>query len=139
VKAVVLGVLLAFVAMGAAQAAPTANIKIAATFWDLVSAGDVAGAMAYVDPQAEFRSSGDVYSGPAQIQPVLEGYVAAGYKFHMTHLVDDGTGRIAYWYEVYDKAGTSTVSYGLDGLTIVRGGHLVFDGTTANVPAKFMK
>lgn len=136
-RAASLGAMVLLITIGAALAAPTENIRIASTFWDLVSAGDIAGAMAYVDPQVEFRSGTDVYSGPDQVRTVIEGYAAEGYQFHMTHFEDDGAGRIAYWYEVYDKAGTAIVASGTDGLTIVRAGHVVFDGTTANVPPKF--
>ena len=124
-RALGLAAILSVVMIGAVLSAPTENIKIASTFWDLVSAGDVAGAMAYVDPQAEFRNGGDIYSGPVEIKKLIEGYATAGYQFHMTHFKDDGAGRIAYWYEVYDKAGTTAVSYGDDGLTIVRAGHIV--------------
>ena len=137
IRAAVLGAMFLLATIGAVTAASTGNIKIASTFWALVSSGDLAGAMSYVDPQVEFRSGTDMYSGRAQIQTVIEGYAAEGYQFHMTHFEDDGAGRIAYWYEVYDTAGTTVVSSGSDGLTIVRAGHIVFDGTAANVPEKF--
>jgi hypothetical protein len=124
-----------FLMAGVAVAQVTENVRIVMTFWDRVSAGDVEAAMTLLAPNAEFGNPDSPTVGAERIRRDLESMVADGQTFTTSNLVDQGDGRVTYDYEIW-KDGAVVLS-GTDGVTIVWGGLIVFDGTEDNVPARF--
>jgi hypothetical protein len=82
--------------------------------------------MAYLAPDAVFANPTGRYTTPAEIRASLEGLAKDGITFELDNFRTTD-GRVVYDYQVL--LGSELLDSGTDGLTIVRDGLIVFDGT----------
>jgi limonene-1,2-epoxide hydrolase len=130
--------LLAVVAFGLAgtfcsggESASGNAVEIVKTFYADVNANEIDDAMRYVAPDAVFVNPIGTYTGRAAIRGFLRRDASEGIVYHHTNFRVDG-GRVVYDFRV--KQYGSIVGAGTDGLTVVKAGKIVFDGTEATEP-----
>jgi hypothetical protein len=97
-------------------------------FYNCLNAGDVDGALALVADDAVLANPGGTFTGHAQIRPFLQHMADTGHAFAF-HDVRSSGGRVHMGYRIFRDG--QLVEHGADGLTIVRHGQIVFDGTEA--------
>jgi limonene-1,2-epoxide hydrolase len=131
--------LLAVVAFGlaatsfAAAASPRREnaVQIVKAFYADVNANEIDKAMRFVSPKAVFINPIGKYTGKAAIRAFLRRGASEGIVFDHTNFRVHG-GRVVYDFRVKQYA--SIVAAGHDGLTVVKDGKIVFDGTEATEP-----
>ena len=103
-----------------------ADADLVAAYYDALNAKDIDKAMSFIAPDAVFINPNGTFSGAAEIKQSLEEGFAVELTFNLGNFREDA-GRVVYDYEVL-VAG-EIVETGTDGLTIVKDGKIVFDGT----------
>jgi limonene-1,2-epoxide hydrolase len=106
-------------------------VRIVKTFYADVNAKEIDKAMDYVAGEAVFINPTGRYTGRAAVRDFLERGEVQGIVFKHTNFRADG-GRVVYDFRV--KQGAFIVASGNDGLTVVKHGKIVFDGTEATEP-----
>ncbi|MCR4282629.1 MAG: nuclear transport factor 2 family protein [Bauldia sp.] len=125
----VAGLCALFVALAPARAADTDIVR---AFYAAINAQDIDKAMSFIAPDAAFANAMGTFTGEAEIRGYLKSVVADGIAFLVTGFREVG-GRVGWDYELL-KGGSDIVGDGEDGVTIVKDGRIVFDGTEATAP-----
>jgi hypothetical protein len=130
--------LLAVVAVGhaatssvAAGPRPEIAVQIVKAFYADVNANEIDKAMHYVGPGADFINRTGKYTGRAAVREFLRRGASGGIVYEHTNFRVD-SGRVVYDFRV--KQYGSVVAAGNDGLTVVKAGRIVFDGTVSTEP-----
>lgn len=132
-SALFLGSLLVFI-MSACQSNITTDseaVAIVQAYYDALNQQQIDKAMTYIADDASFINPTGSYEGKEAIQSSLEGLATDGITFKLNAFKDDN-GRVTYDYEVL--MGEQVLDTGSNGLTIVRDGKIVFDGTEETAP-----
>ena len=106
-------------------------VQIVKAFYADVNANKIDKAMRYVAPTAVFINPTGTYKGRAAIRKFLQRGASEGIVFHHTNFRVHG-GSVVYDFRV--KQYNSIVATGSDGLTVVKDGKIVWDGTVATKP-----
>ena len=101
-------------------------VQIVKAFYADVNARQIGKAMRYVSRGAVFVNPIGTYKGRAAIRKFLERGASEGIVYDHTKFRVDGR-RVVYDFLV--KQNGSIVAAGHDGLTVVKGGKIVWDGT----------
>ena len=101
-------------------------------YYDALNARDLDLAMYFIASDALFINPTGSYEGLDAIRASLEGLVADNIHFNISKLAGLN-GKIIYDYEVLQ--GDTLLDQGTDGLTIVKDGKIIFDGTKETLPA----
>lgn len=107
------------------------DTKIVQDYYAAINAGDLDKAMTYVASDAVFANPNGVYRGAAAIRAFLDSSTDIVQELSDFHL--EG-GKVIYAFKVKQKATGEVLDEGDDGLTIVRNGKIVFDGTEHSLP-----
>jgi hypothetical protein len=116
---------------GGGESASGDAVQIVKAFYADVNANKIDKAMRYVAPGAVFINPIGKYTGRAAIRKFLQRGASEGIVFHHTNFRVHG-GRVVYDFRV--KQYGAIVAAGNDGLTVVKAGKIVFDGTEATEP-----
>jgi limonene-1,2-epoxide hydrolase len=116
---------------GGGKSASEDAVHIVKAFYADVNANEIDKAMRYVSPKAVFINPIGKYTGRAAIRAFLRRGASEGIAFEHTNFRVDG-GRVIYDFRVKQYA--SIVAAGHDGLTVVKDGKIVFEGTEATEP-----
>jgi ketosteroid isomerase-like protein len=116
---------------GGGESASGGAVQIVKAFYADVNAKKIDKAMRYVAPEAVFINPTGKYKGRAAIREFLRRGASEGIVFEHTNFRVHG-GRVVYDFRVKQYA--SIVATGNDGLTVVKAGKIVFDGTEATEP-----
>lgn len=108
-----------------------ADADLVAAYYAALNAKDMDKAMSFIAPDAVFSNPNGTFTGAAEIRKSLQNGFDAAVTFKLTNFRETD-GRVVYDYEVL-IAGDS-VETGADGLTILKGGKVVFDGTERSEP-----
>lgn len=109
------------------------QIWVVQKYYEALNAKDLELAMSFIAPDALFINPTGTYEGADAIHESLAGLNADGITFDLSNFRNtDGT--IAYDYEVLQ--GGNVLDKGTNGLTIVKDGLVVFDGTEETLPAR---
>ena len=102
-------------------------------YYEALNARDLDLAMYFIASDAAFINPTGSYQGAEAIRTSLEGLAAENITFKISTLrgLD---GRIIYDYEVLQ--GDTMLDQGTNGLTIVKDGKIVFDGTEDTEPGR---
>jgi hypothetical protein len=111
----------------AAPAAQASPITIVQEYLEAYNAGDIDKAVSYLADDVVFINPTGTYVGKAKARENLEAIKKDGITFEYSDFKDDN-GRVVYSYKVI--IGGEAVETGTGGLTIVKDGKIVFDGTT---------
>lgn len=109
-----------------ANAAPDA-VTVVKSYYDAYNAGNIEQAIEYVADNIIFVNPTGTFVGKAKARENLEAIKKDGLAFDLSNF-RDANGHVTYAYKVI--IGGQTVETGDGGLTIVRDGRIVFDGTT---------
>ena len=116
---------------GGGKSASEDAVQIVKAFYTDVNANEIDKAMQYVAVEAVFINPTGKYTGRAAVRDFLQRGALQGIVFEHTNFRVDG-GRVVYDFRV--KQGAVLVASGNDGLTVVKDGKIVFDGTEATEP-----
>lgn len=122
--------LLAACSGGAGQAEADAT-AIVRDFYAAIHDEKVDTAMSFVAEDAQFINPTGTYIGKEQVRSNLDALAEANLSFELRELTDTG-GFVSYSYTTYIDG--EAVEEGTDGVTIVRDGKIIFDGTQSTVP-----
>ena len=95
-------------------------------YYDAYNAGDLDQAVKYLADDVVFINPTGTYQGKAQARENLQAIQKDGLTFFLSNFKDDN-GRVTYAYQV--KQNGQPIENGDGGLTIVKNGLIVFDGT----------
>jgi ketosteroid isomerase-like protein len=110
------------------------QIWVVQKYYEALNAKKLDLAMSFIAPDALFINPTGTYEGVDAIRKSLEGLNTDGITFDLSNFRNtDGT--IIYDYEVLQ--GGNVLDKGTNGLTAVKDGMIVFDGTEETVPAAF--
>jgi ketosteroid isomerase-like protein len=110
-----------------ATADDTANTQVVQAYYAAVNAADIDQAATFLAQDVVFINPTGSYSGLDAVRKSLDAQSGEGLTFDLSKLKDDN-GRVTYDYAV--KVGDTVLDSGTNGLTIVKDGKIVFDGTT---------
>jgi len=109
------------------------QIWVVQKYYEALNAKNLDLAMSFIASDALFINPTGTYEGTAAIRASLEGLNADGITFDLSNFRNaDGT--VIYDYEVLQ--GGNVLDEGTNGLTIVKDGMIVFDGTEETVPVQ---
>ncbi len=109
------------------------QIWVVQEYYEALNAGNIDSAMGFVASDAVFINPTGTYEGTDAIRESLEGLVKDGITFNLSNFRNtDGT--VVYDYEVLQ--GGNVLDQGTNGLTQVRDGLVIFDGTEETLPAR---
>jgi len=109
------------------------QVWVVQKYYEAVNAKDLDLAMSFIASDALFINPTGTYEGAEAIRASLEGLNTDGITFDLSNFRNtDGT--IVYDYEVLQ--GGNVLDQGTNGLTVVKDGLIVFDGTEETVPAQ---
>lgn len=102
-------------------------------FYETLNAGDVETAMTWVAPDAVFANPTGSFEGQDAIRASLKSLAKDGITFDLGkfHMV---ASRVSYEFKVMQ--GSSILDQGTNGLTVVKNGLIVFDGTEETYAAR---
>jgi hypothetical protein len=102
-------------------------ITVAEDYYAALTAGDLDKAISYVADDAVFIDPMGKYVGLEEIRAAYEGQVNIDGKWEATNIRDsNGKGRLIYEFKAYIN---KVVVYSRDGLTVVKDGKIIFDGS----------
>jgi hypothetical protein len=111
---------------------PAEQIWIVQKYYEALNAKELDLAMSFIAPDAQFINPTGTYEGADAIRESLAGLNKDGITFELSNFRNtDGT--IVYDYQVLQ--GGNVLDKGTNGLTIVKAGKIVFDGTEETNPA----
>lgn len=117
-------------AAGGLSAAPVTQAEdpsaIVQAYYDAYNSKDVETAVLYIAEDAVFINPVGTFTGAAAIKAHLATLVNDGLTFDLSDFKNDN-GRVQYAYKVLING--EVVETGTDGLTIVKDGKIIFDGT----------
>jgi hypothetical protein len=116
---------------GAANTAPADAISVVENYYDAYNDKKIDEAISYIADDALFINPTGTYEGKAEIEKHLQGIRNEGLSFELSDFKDQD-GRVVYAYKVLING--EVVETGTGGLTIVKNGKIVFDGTEATEP-----
>lgn len=108
------------------QLTDSRSVEFVKGYYAALNAKDIDRAMAFIAPGAVFANPTGKYTTTAEIRASLEGLARDGFTFELSNFREKD-GRVVYDYKV--KLGEEVLDVGTDGLTIVKDGLIVFDGT----------
>ncbi|HKY53734.1 MAG TPA: nuclear transport factor 2 family protein, partial [Anaerolineales bacterium] len=109
------------------------QIWVVQKYYEALNAKNLDLAMSFIAPDALFINPTGTYEGADAIRASLEGLNTDGITFDLSNFRNtDGT--IIYDYEVLQ--GSNVLDKGTNGLTIVKDGLVVFDGTEETLPVQ---
>jgi hypothetical protein len=111
---------------GDGRSASGGRVQVVKAFYAGVNAHQIDKAMRYISPGAVFVNPIGTYKGRTAIRKFLEHGASEGIVYDHTKFRVDG-GRVVYDFLV--KQNGSIVAAGHDGLTVVKDGKIVWDGT----------
>jgi limonene-1,2-epoxide hydrolase len=126
---VILLSLTATLLLGACAPTSTASsnaVEVVQKYYNAVNSKDIDLAMSYIASDAVFANPTGKYASTAEIRASLEGVASDGITFELSNFRDTN-GRVVYDYKV--MMGDQLLDQGTNGLTIVKDGKIVFDGT----------
>lgn len=129
-----LAVLFPFVpthALAAQSAQATDPAAIVKAYYDAYNAGDIDKAVSYLAEDVTFVNPTGTFVGKAKARENLQAIKKDGLTFELSNF-KDVNGRVTYSYKVV--IGGTAVETGDGGLTIVKNGLIVFDGTVDTEP-----
>ncbi len=106
-------------------------ITVVKSYYDALNAKDIDQAMSFVANDAVFINPTGTYEDPDAIRDSLQGLATENITFELSNFRDTD-GRVVYDYQVLQ--GKTVLETGTDGLTIVKNGKIVFDGTERTKP-----
>jgi ketosteroid isomerase-like protein len=109
------------------------RIWVVQRYYALVNKGDIDGAAAFIADDALFINPTGSYKSKAEIVASLRAQAKDGLTFDLSNFREKD-GRVVYDYIV--KAGSDALDKGTDGLTKIKDGKIVFDGTEKTEPAQ---
>jgi limonene-1,2-epoxide hydrolase len=112
---------------GGAQSASRGPAQVVKAFFDAVNAGQIDKAMNYVSPKAVFDEPIGTFTGRAAVRGLVQREVKNQVLFHHSNFRVHG-GRVVYTFRVTQYP-EGIIATGNDGLTIVKDGKIVWDGT----------
>jgi ketosteroid isomerase-like protein len=112
---------------------PAENVWIVQRYHDAVNKGDIDTAATYITDDAVFINPTGSYKNKAEIVAGLRAQAKDGLTFELSNFREKD-GRVVYDYVVKQKG--DTLDKGMDGLTKVKAGKIIFDGTEKTEPAK---
>jgi ketosteroid isomerase-like protein len=118
---------LALLAAVPAIADDTANIQVVQAYYTAVNTGDLDQAMTFIADDAVFINPTGTYTGIEAVRKSLAQVVSDHLTFDLSNF-KDADGRVTYDYTV--KIDGAAIESGTTGLTWVKAGKVVFDGTT---------
>lgn len=102
------------------------QIWVVQEYYEALNAGNLDMAMVYISPEAVFINPTGTYEGADAIRASLEGLKTDGITFDLSNFRNtDGT--VVYDYQVLQ--GSNVLDRGTNGLTMVKDGLVIFDGT----------
>jgi ketosteroid isomerase-like protein len=116
---------------GASNAPSVDSISVVKGYYDAFNKKQVDAAVSYLADDALFINPTGTYKGKTLIQEHLQGLVKDGLSFDLSEFKDKD-GRVSYAYKVLQNG--QVLDAGTDGLTIVKDGKIVFDGTETTAP-----
>ena len=111
---------------GGSQSASGDPVQVVKEFFDAVNAHQIDKAMRYVSPKAVFDEPIGTFRGRAAVRGLLRREVAHQIVFHHSNFRVHG-GRVVYDFRLTQYP-FGIVATGTDGLTVVKGGKIVWDG-----------
>jgi len=102
------------------------QIWIVQKYYDALNAKNLDLAMTYIAREAVFINPTGTYEGPDAIRDSLAGLNTDGITFELSNFRNT-TGSVLYDYKVMQ--GSNLLDQGTNGLTVVKDGKIVFDGT----------
>jgi ketosteroid isomerase-like protein len=108
------------------------RIWIVQHYYDAVNRGAIDEAAVFIADDAIFINPTGSYTGKAEIVASLRTQAKDGLMFELSNFREQD-GRVVYDYVV--KAGGDVLDKGADGVTTVKNGQIVFDGTEKTEPA----
>ena len=109
------------------------QIWVVQNYYEALNAKNLDLAMSFIAPDALFINPTGTYEGMDAIRESLAGLNTDGITFNLSNFRNtDGT--IVYDYEVLQSG--NVLDKGTNGLTMVKNGLIVFDGTEETVPAR---
>lgn len=108
------------------------QIWVVQKYYEALNAGNLDSAMSFIASDALFINPTGTYEGADAIRASLEGLVKDGITFNLSNFRNTG-GTVVYNYEVLQ--GGNVLDKGTNGLTQVKDGWIVFDGTEETLPA----
>jgi hypothetical protein len=118
---------------GSPKSQPADATTVVKSYYDAFNNKQVDVALTYIADDARFINPTGDYSGKAQIQEHLQALTEEGLSFDLSQFKNDN-GRVTYAYKVLVKG--VVVEEGDGGLTIVKDGKIVFDGTVGTEPSQ---
>jgi limonene-1,2-epoxide hydrolase len=112
---------------GGAKPASPDPVQIVKAFFDAVNAHQIDKAMSYISPKAVFDEPIGTFTGRAAVRGLVRREVEHQVVFHHSNFRVHG-GRVVYDFRITQYP-TGIVATGDDGLTIVKNGKIVWDGT----------
>jgi ketosteroid isomerase-like protein len=109
------------------------NIWVVQRYYELVNKGDIDNAVTFIADDAHFINPTGSYKSKAEIVASLRAQAKDGVTFELSNFREKD-GRVVYDYIV--KAGGDTLDKGTDGLTKIKAGKIIFDGTDKTDPTK---
>jgi limonene-1,2-epoxide hydrolase len=107
-------------------------VQIVKAFFDDINTGQVDKAMRYVSPKAVFDEPIGTFRGRAAVRGLLRREVSHQVVFHHSNFRVHG-GRVVYDFRITQYP-EGIIATGTDGLTIVKDGKIVWDGTVSTEP-----
>jgi ketosteroid isomerase-like protein len=102
------------------------RIWVVQRYYALINKGDIDNAAAFIADDALFINPTGRYQSKAEIVASLRGQAKDGLTFELSNFREKD-GRVVYDYIV--KAGSDALDKGTDGLTKIKDGKIIFDGT----------
>ena len=107
------------------------QIWVVQKYYDALNVKKLDLAMSFIAPDAVFINPTGTYEGTDAIRGSLAGLNTDGITFDLSNFRNT-SGRIVYDYKV--KQGANLLDQGTNGLTVVKDGKVVFDGTEDTAP-----
>ena len=114
-------------AAGTAAADDTANTQIVQAYYAALNAADLGQSMTFMADDVVFINPNGTFTGLAAVKESLVAVIRDKLTFDLSNF-KDADGRVTYDYVV--KMDGAAIETGTTGLTVVKAGKIVFDGTT---------
>ncbi|NUQ85004.1 MAG: nuclear transport factor 2 family protein [Anaerolineales bacterium] len=112
---------------------PAEQVWVVQKYYEALNAGDLDSAMAYITGAAVFINPTGTYKGTDAIRESLKGLIKDGITFRLSNFRNTD-GMVVYDYEVLQDG--NLLDKGTNGLTQVKDGRIVFDGTEDSFTSK---
>ena len=121
---------LVLAACGSADTSTTDSVTVLQNYYQALTSSELDKAMSYVADDAVFIDPMGKYVGKENIQEVYAAQMNIGGKWEPTNIKDtNGKGRLVYDFKAFIN---DMQVYSGTGLTVVKDGKIIFDGTDYN-------